>query len=296
MKHAARLISLLMAAGIFLTSAVPVFAFESPGEITNVTDYGESASVELEQEMDETEESEGETESAEPSARDTGGISEESQGEPLPEQLEKPGEEPSEETSGLDPPAGFSFAVSLGNPLTARARKARADSQAVMYMEKMEGLTHYFPFNSTSPYSAYKFYTEDGQTAFCVEPARFNSTHGTVVTGSLTYGGLSRNQQKEIARAIAACGGHSNNERYLAAQAVIWEIAMGQSPRSGSVYSAVIVPNAGKLGGYYEEIRSKVESGGEIPSFMNPDPNTPQLHTLTESGGKWRVELEIQEM
>ena len=112
MKHAAKLLSLLMAAGIFLTSAVPVFAFEGLGEITNVTDYGESASVESEQEADETEESEGETESAESSARDTGGVSEDSQGEPLP------GEEPSEETSGLDPPAGFSFAVSRGQPLS----------------------------------------------------------------------------------------------------------------------------------------------------------------------------------
>lgn len=45
---------------------------------------------------------------------------------------------------------------------------------------------------------------------------------------------LSSKQQAEIAKAITACGGHSNNERYFATRAIIWEIAMGQSPRSGS--------------------------------------------------------------
>ena len=85
-----------------------------------MTDYGESASVESEQEADETEESEGETESAESSARDTGGVSEDSQGEPLP------GEEPSEETSGLDPPAGFSFLSCPLNLIPFLTRSSRA--------------------------------------------------------------------------------------------------------------------------------------------------------------------------
>ena len=86
---------------------------------------------------------------------------------------------------------------------------------------------------------------------------------------------LSSKQQAEIAKAIAACGGHSNNERYFATQAIIWEIAMGQSPRSGSVYKAVITPNARKLGSYYEEIRSEMESSGEIPSLSNPPAAAP---------------------
>ena len=102
---------------------------------------------------------------------------------------------------------------------------------------------------------------------------------------------LSSKQQAEIAKAITGCGGHSNNERYFATRAIIWEIAMGQSPRSGSVYKAVITPNAGKLGSYYEEIRSEMESSGEIPSFMNPDPNDPALHKMEESGGSWSIDL-----
>ena len=102
---------------------------------------------------------------------------------------------------------------------------------------------------------------------------------------------LSSKQQAEIAKAITACGGHSNNERYFATRAIIWEIAMGQSPRSGSVYKAVITPSAGKLGSYYEEIRSEMESSGEIPSFMNPDPNDPAIHKMEESGGSWSIDL-----
>ena len=102
---------------------------------------------------------------------------------------------------------------------------------------------------------------------------------------------LSSKQQAEIAKAITACGGHSNNERYFATRAIIWEIAMGQSPRSGSVYKAVITPSAGKLGSYYEEIRSEMESSGEIPSFMNPDPNDPAIHKMTDNGGSWSIDL-----
>ena len=34
-------------------------------------------------------------------------------------------------------------------------------------------------------------------------------------------------------------------------------------------------PNAGKLGSYYEEIRSEMESSGEIPSLSNPPAAAP---------------------
>ena len=45
-----------------------------------------------------------------------------------------------------------------------------------------------------------------------VELALAILTNGTVVTGSLSYSALSSKQQAEIAKAIAACGGPSNNE------------------------------------------------------------------------------------
>lgn len=311
-----RACALLMAVIILSSFAVPVSAFDDLSEVVNVTDYGNcetsSAPENLPLDISEAPEDEpdadlsapqqpnGDTGEEEdpsnppddlsgPPNQDTGKEPEPGRGEDLPTGPDQ--ELPNESTvgmSGLDPPEGFSFEVVYGGGGTGR-RMARASS--TMYMEKLPGLTHYFPFNSTSIYNAYKFYTADGQTAFCVEPARFNSTNGTVVTGSQTYGSLSSKQQAEIAKAIAACDGHSNNERYFATQAIIWEIASGQSPRSGSVYKAVITPNAGKLGSYYEEIRSEMESSGEIPSFMNPDPNDPAIHKMEESSGSWSIDL-----
>ena len=144
----------------------------------------------------------------------------------------------------------------------------------------------------SSPFSTNKLYTADGRAAFCVEPARFNTTNGTVVTGSLSYSALSSTQQKEIAKAIAASGGYSNGDKYFAAQAIIWEICYGQTHRSGSVYKAIIAANSVRLGSYYEQIRADMESMGEIPSFMSPDPNNPTIHEMTDNGGSWSIDLE----
>ncbi len=82
----------------------------------------------------------------------------------------------------------------------AVSRMARsAPGSTTMYMERIDDISHSYPFSGGSPYYGYLFYTAEGDTAYCVEPARFNSTTGTVVTGSKTYSGLSRTQQNEIA-------------------------------------------------------------------------------------------------
>jgi len=289
---------------MLIGSAVPAYAFEGLSEISNITDYGEDSSLVREDEGEPSVPEEGKeadnddtpSSDSRPDAQlptqDPGAQPDETSGETLPDEADDPiSTEPTVGSSGLDPPDGIvSFEIIRNSGSGTGRRMARASS-VTMYMEKLPGLTHYYPFNSTNIYNAYKFYTSDGQTAFCVEPARFNTTNGTVVTGSMTYSSLSSTQQKEIAKAIAACGGHSNDARYLATQAIIWEIAMGQSPRSGSVYKAVITPNAGQLGSYYEEIRSAMEASGEIPSFMSPDPNNPTIHEMTDNGGSWSIDL-----
>lgn len=158
----------------------------------------------------------------------------------------------------------------------AMSRTARsAPGSTTIYMERIDDISHSYPFSGGSPYYGYLFYTAEGDTAYCVEPARFNSTTGTVVTGSKTYSGLTQTQQNEIARAIAANpSGHANPYKYMACQAIIWEIAYNQSPRGGSVYNAVIAQNSGKLSSYYEEIRSEMENLGEIPA-SGPGPQNP---------------------
>ena len=308
MKKTARFLSLLMAVMMLIGSAVPAYAFEGLGEISNITDYGEDTPFVTEDEEDPPAPEEGEApdegspsssepqpDASEPPVVDTGEPPEESEGETLPGEPDAPlPTEPTVGASGLDPPDSFSFeAVRSGSASASGMRKARANpGSTTIYMEKISGLSHLYPFSGGTTYSAYKMYTADGRAAFCVEPARFNSTNGTVVTGSLSYSALSSTQQKEIAKAIAASGGYSNGDKYFAAQAIIWEICYGQTPRSGSVYKAVIAANSGRLGSYYEQIRADMESMGEIPSFMSPDPNNPTIHEMTDNGGSWSIDLE----
>ena len=214
----------------------------------------------------------------------------------VPEEDEPLSEEPTVGSSGLDPPAvefpeEVSFEASKAMAMSRTARSAPGST--TIYMERIDDISHSYPFSGGSPYYGYLFYTAEGDTAYCVEPARFNSTTGTVVTGSKTYSGLTQTQQNEIARAIAAnLGGHTNPYKYMACQAIIWEIAYNQSPRGGSVYNAVIAQNSGKLSSYYEEIRSEMENMGEIPSFMSPDPQNPTEHSMEENGGEWSIDLE----
>lgn len=52
MKRPARFLSLLMAVMMLVSSAVPAYAFEGLGEISNITDYGEDTPFVTEDEED----------------------------------------------------------------------------------------------------------------------------------------------------------------------------------------------------------------------------------------------------
>ena len=54
----------------------------------------------------------------------------------------------------------------------------------------------------------------------------------------------------------------------------------------------MIAANSSRLGSYYEQILADMDSMGEIPSFMNPDPNAPAIHKMTDNGGSWSIDLE----
>lgn len=54
----------------------------------------------------------------------------------------------------------------------------------------------------------------------------------------------------------------------------------------------MITANSSRLGSYYEQILADMESMGEIPSFMSPDPNNPTIHEMTDNGGSWGIDLE----
>lgn len=192
---------------------------------------------------------------------------------------------------GMDSPASYSFSADMSGG--AALYSTRASSQTTIYMQRDTSIQHKYPFNGGNMSPAYIFTTADGKAAYCIEPARWNSVNGDVVTGSATYGGLSASQQKEIARAIAANpSGASNHAYYMACQAIIWETAYGQSHGSGSVYNAVIAANSGKLSSAYHDILSKMTAGGEIPSFMSPDPKNPTHHDMTDNGdGSWSIDL-----
>lgn len=182
---------------------------------------------------------------------------------------------------------GFSFAAET------EGLGYRSSSGTTIYMSKIPGISHRFPFNGGNQMvSAYLFQTADGQPAYCIEPARYDSVNGDVVTGSQNFGGLSASKQAKIARAIASNSyGASNSSYYFACQAIIWQIAYGESWGSGNVYNAVIAANA-SLSAPYHDIISNMESGGEIPSFMSPDKNSPTQHSLTDDGsGSWRTAI-----
>lgn len=176
-----------------------------------------------------------------------------------------------------------------GSQLMTRA----AGEQTNIYHTTDWSLTHRYPFGSgTSTVPAYIFTTADGRVAYCIEPAKFNSIYGHIVTGQLQYDKLSMDKQLEIARAISAnTFGASNHRMYLATQAIIWEITAGQGYRSGSIYNDVIGANG--LSSEYESILSAMKNmTGEIPSFMGPDKENAPLHQLEENNGEWSVTLE----
>ena len=174
-----------------------------------------------------------------------------------------------------------------------RSLMRASGEQTAIYHVTDWSLTHRYPFGSgSSTMPAYIFTTASGQVAYCIEPARFNSTYGHIVTGQLQYDKLSLDKQLQIARAISAnSSGASNHRMYFACQAVIWEIAMGQSHRSGSVYNDAIVANG--LISEYESIFEGMENAsGDIPSFMGPDKENAPFHNLENNGGTWSITLE----
>ena len=201
-------------------------------------------------------------------------------------------------TNAGDPPLGASGeeftplpddsgVITFGNPL-ARASVGPNN----IYYDADWSITHVWPFSGgTQKYPIYKFRTADGDTAYCIESYKFNSYTGHPVTGQLTYPGLSATKQNQIAKAAAAnTSGTSNTRMYAAAQCIVWEIAAGQSHRSGSIYKAVITANG--LSSEYEAIMSAMNSlAGEVPSFMSTDKSNPQIHQMTESGGSWSITL-----
>ena len=297
MKKISKVLSLLLAVVTLAGAALPVQAFDSGEDFPTVYQEGglldsEEAPPLWEDSGDEKEQNPAEEEVQQPEkAPET--ESPETEGETVSQGEEDSAPtDPVTETTGLDPPDGWSFSMSRGGVSSRPGMFRSSPGSTTVYIQKIPGLTHAYPFNGGSPYNAYTMYTSDGRAVYCVEPARFNTTNGSVVTGSLTYPGLSDTQKKEIAKAAAACTGVSNAEKYFAAQAIIWEICYGQTHRSGSVYQAVIAANAGRLGSYYEQILAEMESMGEIPSFMSPDPQNPTIHELTENGGRWTIDLE----
>ena len=320
MKKLSRILSLLMAAVMLASSAMPVYAFEDFGSLEDLSGYEEGNLFDTPEEApplwDNEEDSltwedtfgeensdknssdfekapsESDIQQPEQTPENTPA---ETEGETVPKEGDAPlPDEPVTGTSGLDPPDVFTFEmVRSGSGTSSGMRKARANPGSItVYIQKITGLSHAYPFNGGSPYNAYTMFTSDGKAVYCVEPARFNTTNGSVSTGSLDYNGLSDTQKKEIAKAASCCTTVGNADKYYAAQAIIWEICLNQSPRSGSVYSAVIAANSGRLGGYYEQIRSEMESLGEIPSFMSKDPQNPTIHEMTDNGGSWSIDLE----
>ena len=188
-------------------------------------------------------------------------------------------------------PDNAEFEAVMASPVIQTFGLRSTPSATTIFMQKVDHIQHIYPFSGGTMYYGYVFYTSEGKTAYCVEPARFNSSNGTIVTGSKSYSDLTKTQQNEIARAIAANpGGHHNVDKYMACQAIIWEIAYNQSPRGGNVYSSVIEANSSRLSSYYEEIRSKMETLGEIPSFMSRDPENPTEHSLIEDNGEWSID------
>lgn len=300
-----RLGSFMLVIVMLLTFASPVFAYEdlSGLDMTEIVDVsggtgGNGVIVEDNPQEDPPEESTPEP-SPTPGSDDgndsttpdsSSGEDQDSPATSTPEKEEQENEKqdynPASELSSTDTPGKVSFTASY------EGLGYRSSSETIIYMIKDSSIQHMYPFSGGNMQPAYIFTTADGQAAYCIEPARWNSVNGDIVTGSQTFSGLSQSKQNQIARAIAASGGSaSNHAYYMACQAIIWEIAYGQSHGSGSVYNAVIAANSSKLSAAYHDILSKMESGGEIPSFMSPDSQSPTQHEMTETGGSYSIDL-----
>ena len=319
-----RIVSLALAVMMLITSAVPSFAMgyddlqtviDMTGSATSSTEGSGALPDGVEQEPSGSTEGEGDLPDLDPDAppsapeEGTSSVPQEPSDPPPSSDLEEdsgplesdadPNAQPEEKegltvgSSGEDYliPDGYVLYLDSGSGMQ-KARSARSQQTAI-YIQSDWSMTHRYPFGSgTSTMPAYIFTTADGRTAYCIEPARFNSTNGHVVTGQLQYDKLSKEKQLNIARAIAAnSAGSSNHRMYLATQAIIWEIAAGQGHRSGSIYNDVIPVNG--LTSEYEDILSEMENlSGDIPSFMGENKNDAPYYSMTENGGSWSIELE----
>ena len=303
-KLSQRVLALILASATLLTSALPAFAIEDLSgmdmlpEIVDISgvDFVVTPNESIEPDAEDSATEPQEPEPAESPAveLDTSSEKESEESLPLEEQEETVNEPESEKSSGLDPPDGFSFAAQLEGGSASSMRRARAANGSItIYMQTDSSIQHVYPFNGGNLQPAYIFSTADGQAAFCIEPARWNSVNGDLATGSQSFGSLSQSQQSKIARAIAAAGNNtSNHAYYVACQVIIWEIAYGQSHGSGSVYQAVIAANSAKLSAPYQDILGRMQQGGEHPSFMSPDPQNPTIHEMEENtDGSYSIEL-----
>lgn len=93
-----------------------------------------------------------------PPVQDSGEVVVPGEDEPL-------GEEPTVGSSGLDPPAEeFPEAVSFeASKAMAMSRTARsAPGSTTIYMERIDDISHSYPFSGGSPYYGYLFYTRRG--------------------------------------------------------------------------------------------------------------------------------------
>ncbi len=165
-----RACALLLAVITLASFAVPASAFDDLSEVVNVTDYGTTEVPETppsdisevpEEEPDtnlsdsqqpdtgeEEKPSDPSSDATEPPVKDTGETPEPGQGEDLPAEPDQAlPNEPTVGMSGLDPPDGFSFEFVRDSGSGTGRRMARASSTSTMYMEKLPGLTHYFPFD-----------------------------------------------------------------------------------------------------------------------------------------------------
>lgn len=305
-KRTKRIGSFLLAIVMVLSLAVPSFAIDdlsgwTPSEIWDVSGgSGDGFIVDDNAPWDDIGSSDTSSDEEDPPDSSTADNSwpAESDHEDIPEdEPEESGTEAalfsSEDTeteTSAEPPQGFSFSAAMEGV----AYRATSSGSTTIYMSKIPGIQHRYPFNGGNQMmSGYLFTTSDGKPAYCIEPARFNSVNGDVVTGSESFGSLSSAKQAKIARAIASNPyGASNTSAYFACQAIIWQIVYGESFGSGSVYNAIIAANS-SLSSPYQEIISKMEAGGEIPSFMSADKNSPTIHEMTDDGsGTWSVDLQ----
>ncbi|MCI8648664.1 MAG: hypothetical protein HFG20_00885 [Anaerotruncus sp.] len=310
-KLSQRVLALVLASATLFTSALPAFAMDDLSGMDTLPDIvdvdGEIldiGGVDFVVTPNESIEPDAEDSAAEPQEPELAGPPAAEQDTPLEEEAEEPflvedreetvNEPESEKSSGLDPPEDFSFAAQLEGGSASGMRRERASSgSTTIYIQTDSSIQYVYPFNGGNLQPAYIFSTADGQAAFCIEPARWNSVNGDLATGSQSFGSLSQSQQSKIARAIAAAGNNtSNHAYYVACQAIIWEIAYGQSHGSGSVYQAVIAANSAKLSAPYQDILGRMQQGGEHPSFMSPDPQNPTIHEMEENAdGSYSIEL-----